>query len=54
MTTLTTKLEITSWDEKPYREIDDGRKFTKADVTLAGTGDELESEAERSADEHVG
>jgi len=43
MTTLTTKLEIKSWDEKPYREFDDGRKFTKADVALAGTGDELES-----------
>lgn len=43
MTTLVTKLEIKSWNEKPYRELDDGSKFTRADVTLAGTGDELES-----------
>lgn len=38
-----TKLEIKSWDEKPYRELDDGSKFTRAEVTLAGTGDGLES-----------
>ncbi|HZD98948.1 MAG TPA: DUF3224 domain-containing protein [Micromonosporaceae bacterium] len=43
MTRLTTKLEIKSWDEQPYRELDDGRKFTKADVTLAGTGDGIEA-----------
>jgi hypothetical protein len=45
MTTLVTRLEIKSWDEKPYRELDDGSKFTRADVTLAGTGDGLESGA---------
>jgi Protein of unknown function (DUF3224) len=33
------KLKIESWDEKPYRELDDGRKFTKADVVLGGDGD---------------
>ncbi|GAA1846159.1 DUF3224 domain-containing protein [Asanoa iriomotensis] len=38
---METKLEITSWDEKPYREFDDGRKFSRAEVTLAGTGDGL-------------
>jgi hypothetical protein len=43
MTKLTTKLEIKSWDEQPYREFDDGRKFTKADVTLVGTGDGIEA-----------
>ena len=43
MTKLMTKLEIKSWDEQPYREFDDGRKFTKSDVTLAGTGDGIES-----------
>lgn len=32
--TLNTKLEIKSWDEKPYREFDDGRKFTRAEVAL--------------------
>jgi Protein of unknown function (DUF3224) len=43
MTKLTTKLEIKSWDEQPYRQFDDGRKFTKADVTLVGTGDGIEA-----------
>lgn len=41
-TTLETKLEIGSWDEQPYREFDDGRKFTRAEVTLKGA-DGLES-----------
>jgi hypothetical protein len=41
MTTLETKFEITSWDEKPYREVPDGGRFTRADVTLGGTGDGL-------------
>ena len=45
MTTLTTKLEIKSWDEKPYRELDDGRKFSRAEVILAGGGGELASGA---------
>ena len=45
MTTLVTKLEIKSWNEKPYRELDDGSKFTRAEVTLAGTGDGRESGA---------
>jgi hypothetical protein len=36
---LKTKLKIVSWDEKPYRELDDGRKFTRADVVLAGSDD---------------
>ncbi|OLB64269.1 MAG: hypothetical protein AUI10_11800 [Actinobacteria bacterium 13_2_20CM_2_72_6] len=34
--TLETRLEIRSWDEKPYRELADGRKFNRADVVLAG------------------
>jgi len=34
--TLKTKLEIKSWDENPYREFDDGRKFTRAEVQLGG------------------
>src|SRR5262245_14155263 len=33
---LETRLEIKSWDEKPYREHPDGRKFTRADVVLQG------------------
>jgi hypothetical protein len=43
MTKLTTKLEIKSWDEQPYREFDDGRKFTKANVSLTGMGDGIET-----------
>lgn len=35
-TTLQTKLKIESWDEQPYRELPDGRKFTRADVGLGG------------------
>ena len=38
-----TRLEIKSWDEKPRRTFDDGSKLTAADVTLAGSGDGLES-----------
>jgi hypothetical protein len=38
-----TRLEITSWDEKPYRELPDGRKFTRADVALAGSTGDLAS-----------
>lgn len=41
--TLETKLKIASWDEKPYRELDDGRRFTRAEVVLEGTGDGIES-----------
>src|SRR4051812_30132750 len=41
-TTLKTKLEIKSWDEKPYREFDDGRKFTRAEVEL-GPADGIDS-----------
>jgi hypothetical protein len=42
---LETKLEIKSWDENAYRELDDGRKFTRAHVVLAGTevGAELDA-----------
>ena len=40
-TTLETKLEIKSWDENPYREFDDGRKFTRAEVEL-GPADGIE------------
>jgi Protein of unknown function (DUF3224) len=41
--TLEAKLKIESWDEKPYRELDDGRKFTRADVVLSGPDDGLAS-----------
>jgi hypothetical protein len=44
MKTLETKLHIESWDEKPYREEPDGRKWTRAEVTLTGA-DGLESGA---------
>jgi hypothetical protein len=37
MTTIDTRLAIKSWDEKPYRELPDGTKFARAEVTLEGT-----------------
>jgi len=36
MTTYETRLDIKSWDENPYRELPDGTKFARAEVTLAG------------------
>ena len=33
---METRLHIDSWDEKPYREEPDGRKWTHAEVTLGG------------------
>ena len=43
MTTLDTRLEIKNWDEKPTRELADGHKINRADITLGGTGDGLSS-----------
>jgi hypothetical protein len=37
MTIYETRLDIKSWDENPYRELPDGTKFARAEVTLAGT-----------------
>lgn len=39
--TLETTLEITGWDENPYEELDDGSKFTRAEVTLGAGPDGL-------------
>lgn len=39
MTTYQTRLDIKSWDENPYRELADGTKFARAEVTLAGAAD---------------
>lgn len=44
MAHLKTKLEIKSWDEKPYRELPDGRKLARADVVLATAEDDIEAE----------
>lgn len=41
--TTEAKLKIESWDEKPYRELDDGSKLTRADVRLSGPSDGLVS-----------
>jgi|SRR3954447_26080894 hypothetical protein len=41
--TVETKLKIESWDEQPYRELEDGSKFSRAEVALAGSGDGLTS-----------
>ena len=43
-THLETKLEIKSWDEKPYRELDDGQKFTRADVVQSVSEDAIEAD----------
>ena len=40
--TIDTKLEIKSWEENPYQEFPDGRKFTRAAVELGGN-DGIES-----------
>ena len=51
MTYLETKLRIKSWDEKPYLELPDGRKFTQATVELGGDaegGDTANSDTEGS------
>jgi Protein of unknown function (DUF3224) len=37
------KLKIESWDEKPYRELDEGGKLTRADILLSGPDDGLTS-----------
>lgn len=38
-TTARGRFEITSWNEAPYKEMDDGRKLSKASVTQRFTGD---------------
>lgn len=43
--TIESKLEIKSWDEKPYRELDDGTKFSRADVVLSASQAEIEAGA---------
>jgi Protein of unknown function (DUF3224) len=43
--TFQTKLKITSWDEKAYRELPDGSKFCRADVILAEGADGITSGA---------
>jgi hypothetical protein len=46
MTThLETRLKIDSWDEKPYRELEDGRKFTRANVALSVAEEGIEARA---------
>jgi hypothetical protein len=40
---IETKLKIESWDEKPYRELPDGSKFTRAEVVLGGSAEGFES-----------
>src|SRR5690606_30867603 len=42
---LETRLEIKSWDEQPYRELDQTGKFTRADVELSASAGGLEAEA---------
>jgi hypothetical protein len=42
MPELDTTLTIGSWDEPAYRELPDGRKFTKAEVALSVADDAIE------------
>ena len=42
MKTLETRLPIESWDENTYKEIDGGRRLTRADVGL-GAADGIDS-----------
>jgi Protein of unknown function (DUF3224) len=42
------RLKIESWDEKPYRELDEGGKLTRADVLLSGPDDGLTSASSES------
>ncbi len=37
------KLKIETWDEKPYRQLADGGKLTRADIVLSGPADGLMS-----------
>jgi hypothetical protein len=46
--TMEAKLKIESWDEKPYRELDEGGKLTRADVLLSGPDDGLTSATSES------
>lgn len=39
------KFEIKSWDENPYLELEEGRKFTRASVVQTIDGDDLKGEA---------
>jgi hypothetical protein len=41
--TMEVTFKIESWDEMPYRELDDGSKFTRAEVVLTGPADGLAS-----------
>jgi len=41
--TFQTKLKIASWDERPYRELADGSKLSRADVVLADGADGITS-----------
>lgn len=44
-THIETKLQIKSWDEQPYLELEDGRKFTRASVVLSGSQDDFQADA---------
>jgi hypothetical protein len=44
-THLETRFKIDSWDEKPYRELPDGRKFTRAEVTFSVAEEDIQAEA---------
>lgn len=41
---LKTKLEIKSFDEKPYRELSAGRKYTRTDIVMSVSDEDFEAE----------
>jgi len=45
MTQLRTKFEIKTWDERPYREHTDGRRFSRADVELRAEAADIDASA---------
>ncbi|HEX6500826.1 MAG TPA: DUF3224 domain-containing protein [Micromonosporaceae bacterium] len=44
-TYVETKLQIKSWEEQPYLQLEDGRKFTRASVVLSGSQDDFHADA---------
>lgn len=44
-TRVETKFRIDSWDEQPYRKLDDTRKFARAEVRLSSADQDVEASA---------
>lgn len=53
MGTFDDRIRIKSWDEVPYRELEDGQRFTKADVVLESNADSVGDRITRATFESV-